>query len=98
MARATNDIDNSAPTPRQTRPRKSAAEKAQAEYEKAVSRSTKAGERVAKAQAEVQAAVDEQTAAQRFLDYVSANPDLPPQTGDGESAEAEADAQVTEPA
>lgn len=82
MAKATS-TDTS--TPRQTRPRKSAAEKAQIEFEKATKRATTAGERVTQAQTAVQDAVAEQEAAQRFLDYVSRNPDLPQQDVPGEA-------------
>lgn len=60
-----------------TRKRRSPAEIAQAELDKANERVEKAEKRHEKAQAEVSAASREVTRAKAFRDYAAKNPDLP---------------------
>lgn len=59
-----------------SRPRRSAAEKAQAELDKAQQRLTKAEKRSTKAAEEAEAAARELALAQREVEYRAAHPDL----------------------
>lgn len=60
-----------------TRPRKSAAEKAQATLDQAQKRHDKAVAKYEKATAELNAAIIERTQAERFLTFASGDPNLP---------------------
>lgn len=64
-------------TTKVTRPRKTAAEKAQADLDKATKRLETAQARLSKVQGTIDAAETEVFEAQRQLDYVSRNPALP---------------------
>lgn len=68
-------------TPKVTRPRKSPAERAQADFDKAQKAAVKANERLQKANEEAQAAQAEVDRANRYLTYAQQNPDLPPAEG-----------------
>ena len=72
MARATS-------TETVKRPRKSAAEKAQADLDKATKAHEKAVERREKLVTQIDAARAEVVETERYLDYVSRNPALPAQ-------------------
>jgi hypothetical protein len=94
MARA----ESNTAAPRATRPRKTAAEKAQIEFDKSTARLAKAGEAVTKAQEAVETAKVELAEAQAQHDYVSRNPALPPQAATEEGTQPVEDGAVTPPA
>lgn len=76
MARNTT-TDTAETTEKVTRPRKSPAEKAQQQYDKASAQLNRAQDRLAKLQAQLNEAQAEVVRAERQLDYTSRNPDLP---------------------
>lgn len=71
------------------RPRKTAAEKAQADYDKARKAHEKAVERRDKVIGQIDAATEEVNETKRYLDFVSMNPALPPQSAAENVAEGE---------
>lgn len=68
---------NESTTERQTRPRKSAAQKAEADYKAAVKTRDHAQKKLAKLEEGVAPAREAFEAAQRRVDYLGKNPDLP---------------------
>jgi hypothetical protein len=85
MARASS-TDSS----KTTRPRKSPAERAQLDYDKALKAHEKAVERRDKIKADIDEADSEVSRTKRYLDFARMNPDLPPLAGDGEEVPADA--------
>jgi peptidoglycan hydrolase CwlO-like protein len=89
MAKATETVEKT------TRQRRDPAQRAQADYDKAVKAHEKAQDRLQKLQDGINEASSEVERTQRYLDYASRNPDLPAQ----EAGDApQPDASVTEPA
>jgi hypothetical protein len=91
MAKATETVEKT------TRQRRDPAQRAQADYDKAVKAHEKAQDRLQKLQDGINEASAEVERTQRYLDYASRNPDLPAQPSvDGDVPQS--DASVTEPA
>lgn len=78
------------------RPRKSAAEKAQADYDAAVKTRDIAKRKLDKLKQGVEPAQADYDAAERRVNYLGQNPDLPPQPGQDEEAVPEMVAQDDE--
>jgi hypothetical protein len=91
MAKATETVEKT------TRQRRDPAQRAQADYDKAVKAHEKAQDRLQKLQDGINDASAEVERTQRYLDYASRNPDLPAQEPADEEAPGEP-ASVTEPA
>lgn len=77
------------------RTRRTPAEIAQAELDKANARVEKATKRLVEAEAAVEPAKAELNRAERFRDYAKSNPDLPPESA-SDTAEAEAPVEMVE--